>query len=73
MPPHPVQVQQTKEKATDVNLASLLITDCFLNDFVDAVVISNDADLTTPIEIVTKQFGKLVTAINPHRKRYLSQ
>ena len=71
-PPQTVQVLKAEEKGSDVNLASLLLRDCFRNDFDEAAVISNDSDLTTPIEIVVKDFGKPVKVVNPHRKKYLS-
>jgi len=72
-PPQAVQILKAEEKGSDVNLASFLLKDCFKNDFDEAVVISNDSDLTTPIEIVVKDCGKPVTVINPHRKEYVSR
>lgn len=72
-PPQSVQVMKTEEKGSDVNLASRLLVDCFSNAFNDAVVISNDADLTMPIRLVTQQYGKDVMTINPNRRRYLSR
>jgi hypothetical protein len=72
-PPQAVQVMKTEEKGSDVNLASFLLSDCFDNNYNDAVVISNDADLMKPIELVTKHYGKNVMVINPHRKKYLSR
>lgn len=65
-PPQRVQVQRTEEKGSDVNLATHLLYDCFTNDFDDAVVISNDSDLTLPIEIVTTKLRKNVMVINPN-------
>jgi len=63
-----VNVIKTEEKGSDVNLASHLLLDCFQNDFDVAVVVSNDTDLITPIEMVTKQFGRPVGLVNPHPK-----
>jgi len=71
-PPLVVQVLRIEEKGTDVNLATYLLVDCFENDFDEAVVISNDADLALPIEKVVNQFEKTVGVINPHSKRRLS-
>ncbi|MFC1933646.1 NYN domain-containing protein [Chloroflexota bacterium] len=68
-PPNRVQVQKLEEKRSDVNLASWLLDDFFSKDFDDAVVISNDSDLTTPIEIITTKYSKNVGVINPHHKR----
>lgn len=72
-PPLVVQVLKTEEKGSDVNLATYLLVDCFDNDFDEAVVISNDADLLLPMKIVTTKFGKAVGVINPHPKRKLSR
>ena len=55
-----------EEKGSDVNLASYLLTDGFLDLYDTAVVISNDSDLATPIEIVTTTIGKPVILLNPH-------
>jgi len=71
-PPLVVQVLRTEEKGSDVNLATFLLADCFDKDFDEAVVISNDSDLASPIEKVVNQFGKVVGVINPHSKRQLS-
>jgi hypothetical protein len=62
-------VQLPEEKGSDVNLASYLLLDCFNGDFDEAVVISNDADLAVPIDIVVTTFHKPVGVINPHIKR----
>ena len=70
--PETVPVVRTEEKRSDVNLASYLLLDCFDDDFDDAVVLSNDSDLTTPVEIVATRFGKSVGMINPHQRKYLS-
>lgn len=62
-----------EEKGSDVNLATHLLVDCFDNDYDEAVIISNDADLSLPIEIVTKKYGKIVGIINPHPRGKLSR
>ena len=72
-PPQAVQILKAEEKGTDVNLASFLLKDCFENNFDKAVVISNDSDLATPIEIIVKDCNKPVMIINPNRKKYLSR
>ena len=68
-PPQRVRILKTEEKRSDVNLATMLLIDCFDGDFDEAVVISNDSDLTLPIEYVINKFGKRVDVINPHRGR----
>jgi len=72
-PPLAVQVLRMEEKGSDVNLATYLLVDCFNNDFDEAVVISNDADLSVPIEMVTTRFKKVVGIINPHPRSKLSR
>ena len=67
-PPEMVSVLKTEEKRSDVNLATLLLVDCFDNDFDAAVVITNDSDLALPIEYVVSRFGKSVGVISPHSK-----
>ena len=72
-----VQVIKTEEKRTDVNLATALLLDCCNNDCDEAVVISNDSDLVTPIQAVHQEFGKRVGVISPQlpkqRSRALAQ
>lgn len=67
-PPQSVYVQLPEEKGSDVNLASYLLLDCFQDDFDEAIVISNDSDLVTPINIVVTTFHKPVGVVNPHHK-----
>ncbi len=71
-PPKFVEVLKNEEKRTDVDLATLLLMDCFAGDFDEAIVISNDADLVLPIEMVRTEFGKVVGIVNPHRKKKMS-
>lgn len=66
--PQSVHVQLPEEKGSDVNLASYLLLDCFQGDFDEAVVISNDADLAVPIDMVVTKFHKTVGVVNPHPK-----
>jgi len=66
-PPQKVQVLKREEKGSDVNLASYLLIDCFDNDFDEAVVVSNDSDLASPIEFVVNKFKKSVILVNPDR------
>jgi len=67
-PPGPktVSVLKTEEKGSDVNLASYLLLDAFRGDCQVAVVVSNDADLKTPIELATQELGIRVGVLNPH-------
>ena len=72
-PPERVRILKTEEKRSDVNLATMLLIDCFDDEFDEAVVISNDSDLTLPIEYVIDKFGKRVGVINPHNRSRVSR
>ena len=66
------RVIKTEEKGSDVNLATYLLLDAFNGDFEQALVISNDSDLATPIQVVNSDLGKAVGVAlpcsNPGRK-----
>lgn len=63
------QVWVHEEKGSDVNLASHLLVDGSRARYDLAVVISNDSDLKTPVEIVRKVYDCGVGIINPHSVR----
>lgn len=65
-----VPVVKEEEKQSDVNLATHLLVDCFKNNFDIGVVISNDADLKLPLEMVVKEFGKKIGVVNPQRRNW---
>jgi hypothetical protein len=56
----PVQVHDTEEKGSDVNLAAHLINDGWQNRYDVAVVLSQDSDLVEPLRIVRADIGKPV-------------
>lgn len=58
-----------EEKGSDVNLASHLLLDGSRARYDLAVVISNDSDLKTPVEIVRETYDAGVGIINPHSRR----
>lgn len=62
-------VQTYEEKGTDVNIASLLLTDGYDKRYESAAVVSNDGDLKMPIEIVRTRLNLPVTVVNPVLKR----
>jgi len=64
--PKIAHVLRTEEKGTDVNLASHLLLDAFRGNCETAIVVSNDADLKTPIEIAKNELGLSVGVLNPH-------
>jgi len=59
------KVIKTEEKGSDVNLATMMLVDCFQNKFDVAVLISNDSDLTLPLSMVRGMFKKQAYVINP--------
>ena len=66
--PAMVQVLDTKEKGSDVNLATYLLGDGFKKDYEMAVVISNDSDLVEPIKLASNQLGLDIGILHPHRR-----
>ncbi len=64
-----VWVHDTEEKGSDVNLASHPLHDAHRGGFEQAVVISNDSDLKTPIELVMNDLRLPVGLLNPHKKQ----
>jgi uncharacterized LabA/DUF88 family protein len=64
--PRNVMVHDTEEKGTDVNLATNLLVDGYEDDYEQALVISNDADLALPISIVRDKLQRPVGVVNPN-------
>jgi uncharacterized LabA/DUF88 family protein len=65
-PPHNlVSIIHHEEKGSDVNLASHLLLDAFNGDFDEALVISNDSDLRTPVQIVRGTLHRRVRVAIP--------
>lgn len=67
--PRVVEILDTEEKGSDVNLASYLLLDGFEDEYELAVVISNDSDLQLPISIAHTRLGKQVGVFDPSRRR----
>ena len=61
-------VVKNEEKGTDVNIATHLVNDAHNNAYEKAVVISNDSDLVTPIQVVTKEINLPITVISPFER-----
>lgn len=55
-----VEVHDTEEKGSDVNLATHLLNDGWKNNYDVALVLSQDTDLVEPIRILTQDLGKTV-------------
>ncbi len=68
-PGHPrtVDIWDTEEKGTDVNLSSHLLMDGVEGDYEQVVVISNDSDLALPISMVRDKLGFPIGIVNPNR------
>lgn len=62
-----VEIIETTEKGSDVNLASHLLFDGFHNHYDIAVIISNDSDLLEPIRMVKDELNKPIGLINPQK------
>ena len=63
-----VKIIHTEEKGSDVNLATHLLLDGFKNRYDSAVVISNDSDFATTIQVVKEDLKKNIGVISPHKK-----
>ena len=61
-----VEILDTEEKGTDVNLATYLLMDGFDQDYEQAVLISNDSDLALPVRMVRDRLGFPVGVVNPN-------
>ena len=55
-----VEIHDTEEKGSDVNLASHLLNDAFNQRFEVALVISQDSDLCEPMRMVSKELGRVL-------------
>lgn len=63
-----VEIFKTEEKGSDVNLASHMLLDGFRNRFDVAVILSNDSDLLTPMQMVQNELGKPVGVLFPSKR-----
>jgi hypothetical protein len=61
--PTHVEIWNTEEKGSDVNLATYLIHDAWRNLFDVAVVLSQDTDLNEPVRIVRDEIKKSIGVI----------
>lgn len=64
-----VEILDTEEKGSDVNLASYLLLDGFDDEYELAVVVSNDSDLELPIRMTRNRLGKQVGVFDPSRRK----
>ena len=68
LPTH-VEVWDTEEKGSDVNLATRLLVDGFNGEYQQAVVVSNDADFAGAMRYVRDALGLRVTLVNPDSRK----
>jgi hypothetical protein len=66
IPAKPVTIRTWEEKGSDVNLATRLLADAVDGDFEQALVISNDSDLTEPIRMVKQKFNLPIVVMSPY-------
>ena len=64
--PRFAEVIRTEEKGSDVNLASYLLLDAFQRACDVALIISNDSDLLTPIQMARQRFRLKTIIVSPH-------
>ena len=55
-----INIIHTEEKGSDVNLATQLLLDGFRNKYDSAIVISNDSDFATTIQVVKDELKKIL-------------
>jgi hypothetical protein len=55
-----IEVHDTEEKGSDVNLAAHLLNDGWRNQYEAALVMSQDTDLCEPLRMVSQEMGKIV-------------
>ncbi|MGI8557347.1 MAG: NYN domain-containing protein [Solirubrobacteraceae bacterium] len=71
--PKTASVLKTEEKGSDVNLGSHLLLDAFRKDCEVAIVVSNDADLKTPVDMARNELDVRVGVLNPHPREKRSR
>lgn len=72
--PAVVDVLNTEEKGSDVNLATYLLFDAFNDEYDAAVVVTDDSDLEEPVKIVRHHFKRHVRVLSPRgQSRVLSR
>ncbi len=62
-----VQVVKTEEKGSDVALGAYLLRDSYVGDMELAVVITNDTDLKTPLQIAHDEVGMRIALVSPYK------
>ena len=68
--PEYVRILDSEEKGTDVNLATRLLVDGFSGAYEQAVIVSNDSDLASPMRYVRDELGLKMTVVNPDNSNH---
>ncbi len=69
-----VDVLDSEEKGSDVNLATRLLMDAITGNYEQAVIVSNDADFAGAMQCVRDELNRKVTLIDPDLKnRHIPQ
>ncbi len=63
-----IDIIHTQEKGSDVNLACHLLLDGFRNRYETAVLISNDSDFATAIQMAKDELKKSIGVISPYKR-----
>lgn len=66
--PPTVEIRDSEEKGTDVNLATRLLVDGFNQTYQQAIIVSNDADFASPMKYVRDDLRLRVALVNPDVK-----
>ena len=67
--PEYVQVKDSEEKGSDVNLVTRLLVDGFNREYEQAVVVSNDSDFASAVRYVREGLRLRITVVNPDYRR----
>jgi uncharacterized LabA/DUF88 family protein len=62
-----VSVIKSEEKGSDVALGAYLLRDSYVGDMDLAVVITNDTDLVTPLQIARDEVGMTIALVSPYK------
>lgn len=68
-----VEVTNTEEKGSDVNITAHLLNDAWPDSYDCAVVVSNDSDLTEPLRLVKQHHRKVIGLIFARYRGHLSR
>ena len=62
-----VEIEKFEEKLSDVNIAVHMVADAYQEKYQCAALMSNDSDLTLPLDHITKSLNKKTIVISPYK------